>query len=72
MKRLPGNTDDTKTPIVVVVVAPIPVAVSRTAVIRVVGPGTAAQSGSPDPSLAPREGEVTKYLFSKLPGIAMF
>ena len=72
MKSTPGNTDDTKTPVLVVVVAPIPVTVRRTAVIRVVVPRAAPQSGSPDPSLVPPEGEITKYLFSQLPGIAMF
>ena len=57
VKRPPNRADNTKTIIVVVVVAlrPIVVVARRgTAVFRIVGPGTAPQSGSPTPSLLPR------------------
>ncbi len=57
VKRHPNRADNTKTNIVVVVVAlrPIVVVARRgTAVFRIVDPGTAPQSGSPTPSLLPR------------------
>jgi hypothetical protein len=73
VKRPPGAATDAETDIVVDVVAPVDVvvAVSGTAVIRVVVPGTAPQSGSPDPSSIPRPYEGTEYLFLQLPSIAV-
>lgn len=59
VKRPPNSADNTKTNIVVDVVAlrPIVVAGCRTAVFRIIDPGTAPQSGSPTPSLLPRPSE---------------
>ncbi|NJL11096.1 MAG: hypothetical protein HC908_15535 [Calothrix sp. SM1_7_51] len=63
VKSAPDRTHHTKTNIVVVVVAPIVVVARRgTAVIRIVVPGTAPQSGSPIPSLLPQPSEGSKYL----------
>ncbi len=60
VKRPPERADNTKTNIVVDVVAlrPIVVVAKRgTAVFRIVVPGTAPQSGSPTPSLLPQPSE---------------
>ena len=56
VKRLPNSANNTKTNIVVVVVALRPIVVARrgTAVFRIVDPRTAPQSGSPTPSLLPQ------------------
>jgi hypothetical protein len=56
VKRLPNSANNTKTNIVVVVVALVPIVVARrgTAVFRIVDPRTAPQSGSPTPSLLPQ------------------
>jgi hypothetical protein len=71
VKSAPGTAHHAKTDVLVVVVAPIVVAVSGTAFIRVVEPRAAAQSGSPAPSSMPRKHEGTEYLFPQLPSIAM-
>ncbi|BAY45960.1 hypothetical protein SAMD00079811_35670 [Scytonema sp. HK-05] len=74
VKRPPNPTGDTKTNIVVDVVAlrPIVVVAGRgTAVFRIVDPGTAPQSGSPIPSLLSRPSEKSKYLLAQLPSVSM-
>jgi hypothetical protein len=43
MKSTRNRTNDTKTNIVVTVVAPVPVAIGRAAIPRIVVPGTTAQ-----------------------------
>ena len=53
-KSSPNNADNTKTNIVVVVVAVVVVAIRGTAVLRIVDPRPAPQSGSPTPSLLPQ------------------
>jgi hypothetical protein len=65
VKRHPGSAHNTKTNIVVVVVARVVVvAIRGTAVFRIVVPGTAPQSGSPTPSLLSPKMEGSKYLFA--------
>ncbi len=71
-KSAGGDADNTKTDIVVTVVAiVVVVAVRRAAVFRIVDPGAAPQSGSPHPSSIPCKNKGTKYLLSQLPGITV-
>ena len=64
-KSTAANTHNPKTDIVVDVVTPrdIVVAIRRAAVVRIVVPGTAAQSGLPAPSSIPLKYERIEYLF---------
>ncbi|WP_306426881.1 hypothetical protein [Nostoc sp. CHAB 5836] len=65
VKRHPNGADNTKTNIVVVVIARVVVVAGRgTAVFSIVVPGTAPQSGSPTPSLLSPKTERSKYLFA--------
>ena len=73
VKSSPEYADYPKTVIVVAVVAAVVVVANRgTAVIRIVAPGTAPQSGSPSPSSTPRKNKGTEYLFPQSPGVTMF
>jgi hypothetical protein len=64
IKSNPSTAHHPKTVVVVVVAAVVVVAVSGTAVIWIVVPRTAPQSGSPIPSSMPHECEGIEYLFS--------